>query len=827
MKLADRLKFTANGTSAAAISVGAAVAACRTLAQAIADGALVVGDTNVPFTVTDGTNWEDSLFTVTSGTVLTRSSVLASSAGGTTAATFSGPLTVFNAASAQGLSDGLVNPLDPGFDIVLCAGQSNMVGMGGSNVIIDVPDPRVFQFGTYPSDTATYQKITTGVEPLKWPYESKSSVSPASWFSRTYAGMIPSNRKVLLVPVARGGMHLVASPAEWGPGNPGGEFYENAIAQCNAAIAFARTMYPNSRFVGTIWLQGESDALYANQAQYVTPFKALIAGFRSRITEAANSFFIVGGLLPESIATSGSGFAAIAAAHQQTVAETPKCAYVPGVAGHNWNGDGLHYDDVAARIMGCGMASAVPQAKLATGVIIPASAVTLARSAASGYVGSPVTITVGTDNPLTGAQTESVQLSSNVAGTFSVNPVSLAAGVLSAASVFTPSTAGSATITGTATGTPSLTAGTIGYTSNAITAPAQMAAPVAASGIQSAGITLTAPSNGGSAITAYTVTSSPAGGVDSAAGTTALTRTITGLAAGTAYTFTATATNTVGTSVASPASNSVTPTASATVPGAPTIGAATAGDTTASFAFTAPASNGGTTIDTYQLTVYKSSDNTSVGTFNGATSPINATGLTDGTGYYGKIAAHNSVGYGAQSAASTTVIPVIPAAQSVRFAQFANMHETSATPPYAYASDGASYYNAPQGGTSTTALASDGSITVQVGNGAGKPMLGLKTSSALASYTGIPYLLFADTTDYHSFGTVSGTAGTTGIAVAAGDWMRLTRTGSTIVAYVSKDSGTTWATICTWTGVAAGTMYAQILAEATGTIISTASSGWA
>jgi len=39
-----------------------------------------------------------------------------------------------------------------------------------------------------------------------------------------------------------------------------------------------------------------------------------------------------------------------------------------------------------------------------------------------------------------------------------------------------------------------------------------------------------------------------------------------------------------------------TPPTVATVPGAPTIGAATAGNTSASIAFTAPASNGGSTI---------------------------------------------------------------------------------------------------------------------------------------------------------------------------------------------------------------------------------------
>ena len=103
MKFAERLKFTATGTSAATITLSAAVAGFRTLAQAITDGALAVGDTGVPFTIDDGAgNKETSLFTITSATVLTRTSVLSSSAGGTTAAAFTGAtLSVFSSMPAS------------------------------------------------------------------------------------------------------------------------------------------------------------------------------------------------------------------------------------------------------------------------------------------------------------------------------------------------------------------------------------------------------------------------------------------------------------------------------------------------------------------------------------------------------------------------------------------------------------------------------------------------------------------------------------------------------------------------------------------------------
>jgi hypothetical protein len=78
-------------------------------------------------------------------------------------------------------------------------------------------------------------------------------------------------------------------------------------------------------------------------------------------------------------------------------------------------------------------------------------------------------------------------------------------------------------------------------------------------GSTTATVTFTAPaSNGGAVITSYTATSSPDGitGTLSQAGSGTIT--VTGLTGGTAYTFTVTATNAIGTSAASAASNSTT-----------------------------------------------------------------------------------------------------------------------------------------------------------------------------------------------------------------------------------------------------------------------------
>ena len=99
--------------------------------------------------------------------------------------------------------------------------------------------------------------------------------------------------------------------------------------------------------------------------------------------------------------------------------------------------------------------------------------------------------------------------------------------------------------------------GTLSFTEKRPDAPT---IGTASAGNTQATVSFTAPSsNGGSAITSYVATSSPGGitGTISQSGSGDIT--VTGLTNGTSYTFTVTATNAIGTSVASEASNSVTP----------------------------------------------------------------------------------------------------------------------------------------------------------------------------------------------------------------------------------------------------------------------------
>jgi trimeric autotransporter adhesin len=178
-------------------------------------------------------------------------------------------------------------------------------------------------------------------------------------------------------------------------------------------------------------------------------------------------------------------------------------------------------------------------------------------------------------------------------------------------------------------------------------------------GNATASVAFTPPANdGGSTISSYTVTAddstTPANGGETASGATSAIS-VSGLTNGDSYTFTVTATNGVGTSAASAASNAVVP---LSVPGPPTNVIATAGNASASVAFTPPANTGGSTISSYTVTADDATTPANGGqTGTGASSPITVSGLMNGDTYTFTVTATSSVGTGLASLPSNAVVP--------------------------------------------------------------------------------------------------------------------------------------------------------------------------
>ena len=95
----------------------------------------------------------------------------------------------------------------------------------------------------------------------------------------------------------------------------------------------------------------------------------------------------------------------------------------------------------------------------------------------------------------------------------------------------------------------------------------------------------------------------------------------------------------------------------ATVPGAPTIGTAVAGNGQVSLSWTAPVSNGGSPIFRYVVTPYIGAVAQAPITLHTAATTGTIAGLTSGTSYSFRVAAVNPLGTGPSSAASNVVVP--------------------------------------------------------------------------------------------------------------------------------------------------------------------------
>lgn len=258
-----------------------------------------------------------------------------------------------------------------------------------------------------------------------------------------------------------------------------------------------------------------------------------------------------------------------------------------------------------------------------------------------------------------------------------------------------------------------------------------------------------------------------------------------------------------------PSSITYTATSSATVPGAPTIGTATAGDGYVDVAFTAPASDGGSPITGYTATLSTGETNT------GASSPIRVT-AANGTARTANVKATNGVGTGAASAESNSVTPAAAPAETSSIIALTNLAN-------GLTHDGGGEYSGGTAGVTGTAgrgdsgtlkipANTDGWISIDwVLPRSGSVAFGLDVATGQTAYSTMDawFWMHSDGSLYQGQNTGTGTIIAGGVQTpAAGVRYRLRRASGTLTAEMSLDSGATWTVKHTFAVASTGALYA-------------------
>ena len=255
------------------------------------------------------------------------------------------------------------------------------------------------------------------------------------------------------------------------------------------------------------------------------------------------------------------------------------------------------------------------------------------------------------------------------------------------------------------------------------------------------------------------------------------------LTAAASFSMTDTAGNAQTTLVGSPQSVTVTRNGE---PDAPVISSVTAGNAQVVVAWSAPANNGAAISD--YVVQYSTSSSGSYTTFaDGISTSTSATvtGLTNGTAYYFKVAATNSVGTGSNSAASAAATPTLPT-QTVTWSPTTAL--TTAQSP-----------NTPLAASSS----GDGAITYAV-QSAGATGCAINSSTRVLTFTAAGSCVVratAATTSNYLTGYIDATFTVTSATCATGGVCAVGNTGpgGGIVFYVSADPFTSTGSDCNTT----------------------------
>lgn len=798
MKFASRLKVTASALGSTTLSagtvvtLGAAYTDCRTLAQVITDGAsdptaIKVGDTNIPFAFDDGSNWMDAYCTITSSTQITINQIISGS-NGTSAVTFAGALpTVYNAVPGDFLRRIPVDTFPTAFSTTVPLTQLGTVRMPRQTVSSNLtftPAANAVR-GAF----AEYPMISDGVSTITMPNFTEHESSSG----------LPTTANV---------------PFTLNFWNDG---YTYWWAASKAAVQLAQDVTPPTMTSAAV-----SNATPSTVT--LTASETLDSGFQP----AASAFTITGHTV---LAVTGMSGATV------TLSVSP--AFVNGESAT------VSYTQPASNglrdLVGNLMATFPTPLAITDSVAPNATAVSL-TGPTSGNVNTASTAFTVALSPVGSnySGTDTVTPSDGGAGgTFSPASVQLTQAAPSATFTYTPSTTGIRTISVTNSGSATTLSNPAGisYTSNSASTEALTIDAISSPKVVGTAFNVTGTWSGSPAPTQldYRLSDDPANQW------TAVSATISSGGTSGTWSFSQTppsanASRTL--SVRDRNSQGVTATSNsytvnATVPGAPTIGTATAGDTQATVTWTAPASNGGSAITGYTITA---SPGGATGTAAAGATSGTVTGLADGTAYTFTVHATNSVGNSAESAASNSVTPAV-ANPNVRLNKVIQNCTESASSPWTYTGTGGSGTDGTVGAVSVVSKPSgvNGAAIFKVNAVANGLMVQIGTSGVVNGYTNNECLWNNGGTwaVIPSGGSVATPLAT--VAAATGDLLKIEHTNANSAAdftvttnwSVSKDNGNSWTLLYTKNNGRLLPYYAKVVPAGASVLSCTSATGFA
>lgn len=537
--------------------------------------------------------------------------------------------------------------------VVLCTGQSNMSGRGGSrDARLDPVNDRLYAFDAAGSYAL---KITQAVEPMgssDVAIGAGVSYGPATTFGRHLADSLPAGSRVLLLPCGYGGLASVL----WQSG------YQMDV-ECqrvlNAAIAAIVAEGSTWELAAVVWHQGESDSDNTAGPAYAASLASIINRMRTAYPGATSTTpFVVGGLMPEFVASPPAPHSTTgAAAVQAALVALPTAVAYTGYAAcpSGYPQDAYHISAAGHRILGKRLFDAYIRAKANALVIDPPGQVT--GLAASNVLATSLTLawsapsSGGTPNdyliefkPTSGSTWTTFADGTSI--TASVSVTGLSASTAYDFRVRAANTAGTGAYSTTVSATTA--AGTV--------APGQPTGLTGTAAPTSVALSWVAPSSGNAA-TDYTVEyklSSGSTWTTLADGVSVTpTATVTGLTNSTSYDFRVKASNAGGTGVASSVFT-ISTTAAVTAPNQVTGLTGTAASNSVALAWSAPG-NGGSAITDYIVEYKLSSGGTWANFADGVSTGTTATvtGLTASTSYDFRVSAINAIGTGVASSLFT------------------------------------------------------------------------------------------------------------------------------------------------------------------------------